>query len=346
MGLLDKILGKKANDTVRVEIKPFIEQHGPYMSTDLYFDLLELSFTQTHSTLPRELYDDIRAKKEKMDRFNESLFKATELNNKGIALEKEGKIDEAIAVYEQNIAGDCYPAHHSFDRLIILYGKRKDLDNKRRVLLRAIEVFGKGNTDGAKEYMGKLAAMDKPQPVYPKQAKLFHVDGMTLFARLNEMQRQMPEFKFYSTDAEPPRFQEYFKKERFEISRQFSKWLEEADYQDHCGRYDLSAELYERLVSEEYPFSKPYDRLVIIYGKAGLKDDVIRVLQSGINFFSELRQEQYEYVSRLAAKYGKMDFWNERYKASQKITYYYGAFELYNPYPCVERFQQRLNQIR
>ena len=41
-------------------------------------------------------------------------------------------------------------------------------------------------------------------------------------------------------------------------------WLEEANYQDHCGRYDLSAELYERLVAEEYPFSKPYDRLASI----------------------------------------------------------------------------------
>lgn len=142
MGLLDKILGKKTDDTVRVEIEPFIEQHGPYMSTDLYFDLLEQSFTKTHSTLPRELYDDIKAKKEKMDKFNEGLARATSLNNQGIALEKDGKIDEAIAVYEQNI-GDDYQTTHPYYRLAILYRKKKDYNNEIRVIDTALQYLCK-----------------------------------------------------------------------------------------------------------------------------------------------------------------------------------------------------------
>lgn len=74
---------------------------------------------------------------------NRALTHCAELNNEGMRLEKQGNIDAAIAIYEQNISADCYPATHSFDRLMILYRKRKDYENERRVILKAIMLFPK-----------------------------------------------------------------------------------------------------------------------------------------------------------------------------------------------------------
>ncbi len=74
---------------------------------------------------------------------NRALTRCTELNNEGMRLEKQGDIDAAITIYEQNISGDCYPALHSFDRLMILYRKRKDYENERRVIQKAIQIFPK-----------------------------------------------------------------------------------------------------------------------------------------------------------------------------------------------------------
>lgn len=74
---------------------------------------------------------------------NRALTHCAELNNEGMRLEKQGNIDAAIAIYEQNISGDCYPATHSFDRLMILYHKRKDYENERRVIQKAIHLFPK-----------------------------------------------------------------------------------------------------------------------------------------------------------------------------------------------------------
>ena len=74
---------------------------------------------------------------------NRALTRCAELNNEGMRLEKQGDIDAAIAIYEQNISGDCYPATHSFDRLMILYRKRKDYQNERRVIQKAIRLFPK-----------------------------------------------------------------------------------------------------------------------------------------------------------------------------------------------------------
>jgi tetratricopeptide (TPR) repeat protein len=69
-----------------------------------------------------------------------TLQNVASLNNKGIALEKASKIDEAISVYEKNIKSN-YPAAHSYDRLMILYKKDKRYFDELRVIKSALQVF-------------------------------------------------------------------------------------------------------------------------------------------------------------------------------------------------------------
>lgn len=64
----------------------------------------------------------------------------TELNNKGIELEKCGEISAAIAIYEECIKLR-YPATHAYWRLAVLYRKAKDRANEVRVIRVALEVF-------------------------------------------------------------------------------------------------------------------------------------------------------------------------------------------------------------
>lgn len=80
-----------------------------------------------------------------MERNFDKLNQCASLNNQGIELEKVGLIDEAIKVYEDNIEGDCYPATHSFERLMVLYRRRKDYANEIRVIEKAVSVFAKEN---------------------------------------------------------------------------------------------------------------------------------------------------------------------------------------------------------
>lgn len=62
------------------------------------------------------------------------------LNNKGIEQEKSGDEDGAIATYEECIKTG-YPAHHAYDRLLVIYRRRKDYENEKRVCLLAIDTF-------------------------------------------------------------------------------------------------------------------------------------------------------------------------------------------------------------
>lgn len=88
---------------------------------------------------------------------NQLLRDTAARNNEGTAYEKLGRVDEAIAIYEENIA-DGYPALHAFDRLMKIYRRRKDYQNEVRVIGRAIEVFFAENQRRADK-----AAEDEPQ---------------------------------------------------------------------------------------------------------------------------------------------------------------------------------------
>lgn len=92
-----------------------------------------------------EVDDDILsiALKDLKERQNENwrLHETARLNNIGIAAEKSGNIEKAIDAYEQNISIG-YKADHAFNRLRVLYKKRGDFKNMKRILLRYAEVFG------------------------------------------------------------------------------------------------------------------------------------------------------------------------------------------------------------
>lgn len=65
-------------------------------------------------------------------------------NNLGIQYEKEGDIDAAIEVYEKNTLLN-YPATHSYERLMVLYRKRKEYSKEIAVIEKAIELFSDEN---------------------------------------------------------------------------------------------------------------------------------------------------------------------------------------------------------
>ena len=69
-----------------------------------------------------------------------SFDKQLERNLKGIELEKLNEIDQSLELYEKNIE-ENFEGNHPYDRLAIIYRKKKDIFNEIRVLEKAIYVF-------------------------------------------------------------------------------------------------------------------------------------------------------------------------------------------------------------
>jgi tetratricopeptide (TPR) repeat protein len=64
----------------------------------------------------------------------------TARNLEGLTAEQSGEVEQAIALYERNVA-EGFPGDLPYGRLVALYERRGELDEAERVLRRGIEVL-------------------------------------------------------------------------------------------------------------------------------------------------------------------------------------------------------------
>ncbi len=117
--------------------KRFLTQNG-YLANSKPTQKGELAINTHHDVIAKH---DSRSQANLLNNTNLSKLKdPADINLKAMELEKQGEIDTAIALYETNIShrfdGNC-----PYDRLAIIYRKKKDYDNEIRVLETAIDVF-------------------------------------------------------------------------------------------------------------------------------------------------------------------------------------------------------------
>lgn len=321
----------------------------------------------SHIYIKEDAYNEVLEKKKQREYTQYIIQKTADLNNEGIRLEKSGSIDEAILIYEEAVKLEVV-ATHSYDRLMLLYRQKKDYENEIRVAKIAIGVFGKenekrmGNGYDINRYINciekasRAITGEKATFIYPKEPISIPVPKSgSLGAEFEYLLTKIPEFDFYkdkpddisTLEYQMPHIQITGKEtdRGLEINRIFLSMIQEAG--NYEQRYDLekAADLYEHIINEKCLKTAPYDRLIKIYSKAGLPNQEKRVLQLAISFFSELRLKQEEYVKQLAEKAGKLDFCLNRIDRKEKIFYYSGIFELYNPFPIVEKWKDRLNKL-
>lgn len=118
--------------------------------------------------IPQPLYDQWQCKINERDEFDRVLGETVGGNNLGIALERAGDIDGAVACYEKNIALG-YPATHAFERLRIIYKRRRDVVNELRVLRAGVAVFSAANDT-------RMASALRENPQYEKEIMAARLD--------------------------------------------------------------------------------------------------------------------------------------------------------------------------
>lgn len=126
----------------RIYIRSFIRKYMSVLPPDLFMELNKLSLQGTCAHITTNTIIELDRRLAERKAKDKALSDCARLNNKGKEYEKAGKITLAIRTYEKNIAGDCYPATHSFDRLMVLYRKQKEYDKELAVIEKALMVFG------------------------------------------------------------------------------------------------------------------------------------------------------------------------------------------------------------
>ena len=128
-----------------INLNSFIRKYSSVMPEDMFFTLQKASFEHSRIQITTSSIEELDRRLAVKKAEAKKLSQCAARNNKGKEYEKAGKIKQAIATYEKNIEGDCYPACRSFDRLMILYRKQKDYGNEVRVIEKAIKVLGKSD---------------------------------------------------------------------------------------------------------------------------------------------------------------------------------------------------------
>lgn len=106
----------------------------------------------------------------------------------GIDLEKESMIDEAISVYEKAITPKI-PMTHPYDRLMILYRKKKDYENEIRVIKEAIDVFMAENERRAgRAIEGDSSLYNQVMLAIESNESIRYEDGKYAFVQYNVME--------------------------------------------------------------------------------------------------------------------------------------------------------------
>lgn len=152
MGFFDK------KNCTTINIKEFINEYieGAVIPIDLLIELQEKQMQGiTSIQIPTSVVLEIKAKSNAYKYEREAMLKCTKLNNLGIHEEELGNIDYAIQIYEDNL-NSSFIAGHSFDRLMILYRKKKDYDNEIRVINKALDVLCKRYPQLKDKYLKRL----------------------------------------------------------------------------------------------------------------------------------------------------------------------------------------------
>ena len=296
----------------------------------------------------KENIDDVLHEIIYTDLYNERMS-SDKLVNIGYECYKNGDSEGAIAIYEKLIAKQGNNDEYPYNMLIHIYKERKDVENELRILAQAIEklpIRGNSHYEYQKRYERLIATSKKS--IYPTKAPIVTISKKhgDIF---EDCILNVPEFNFYNNGhngrydvihaSSKAKIEDVWK-----IQRYFKKLIQDADLAYTRKDYETAAKIYEQIVLENYWMPTPCDRLIKLYAKSGLHDDEIRVLKYGIGYFSQLRQKRLEYVKMLAKKYNAENFLNDRLATGGKITYYAGVFELYNPFPIIEKWEERLDK--
>ncbi len=343
MGLFD-LFKSKARNKISQENKDFAKA-------------MRYDFEQTKKEVEKLQAENASWQKE--------FYTIIDFRTKASSREKEGKLQEAIEEYaksvlfgEASLRLNLNNYAHDIDRLIVLYNKTKqksvladfleqliskypDYRDAQKWAVRLSSIKDtKPQTDGL-----KLDDIQKPLPNKPTLGEKFQTFLQTFpkFNFYHDMPEGMNTFEYLSLKKPVP-----FKKsaELRSFKDVFESILNKARIAENENNLKIAIEAYEKLVVEECFDTEPYERLMIIYRKLHWETEERRIIQTAISFFSHLKEKQRKNVLNLAQEFNMMDKALEYINSDKKVFYYGGTFELYNPYPIIEKWKVRMTKLK
>ena len=307
----------------------------------------EINYMDNISELDKQIQE-----KREQDEFwlkEEQIIKALTYYDKAKEHKRAKKYKNAITALEKaisilhNINCSHYSEIHSC--LINCYQKINDTENQTRVIKLAIELY-----DNPK-YSRMLNRINGKEKECLLNKESYQVTAQYNYGIIYDkhIKEHLPEFNFYHNKFNPFKHYDFEKDDMLPVIRTIDQYfhltLNEAEKAEMSELYEEAVELYEQLIAEGIYTPNAYERLIVLYSKANRNNDVIRILQDGINYFEKRRNRQKEYVRMLAKKYSEEDYCEMCIRTGKKIRYYCGYIVLYQDYPFIDKWKKRLAKL-
>lgn len=339
---------------------------------DLFKPKAHNKISQENQDFARTMQDDFEQTKKEVEKLqveNASWQKEfdtiIDFRTKASSLEKEGRLQEAIEEYAKSVLFGEVSGRlnlnnyaHDIGRLIVLYNKTK----QKTVLADFLETLISKYPDyrDAQKWAVRLSSIKdiKPQTdgLKLEDIEKVHPNKPTLGEKFQAFLYTFPKFNFYYDTPEGMNTFEYLSLKKpvpFEKSAElrsfkdaFESILNKARIAENENNLKVAISAYEKLVVEECFDTEPYERLMIIYRKLSWKTEESRIIQTAITFFSNFKEKQRKNVLNLAQEFKMTDKALEYINNDKKVFYYGGAFELYNPFPIIEKWKVRLAKLK
>lgn len=284
--------------------------------------------------------------------------RAKELLKQGKGFMKRKEFQKAVEELSKCIDLNTFSTKEAVDNLLSCYRKINDRENERRVALYAYNI---APLDVYKSIIDRLDGASGSMAIPDEQSVINKNLGLEFERELHKK----PEYTF--NVADDPRYElkslqlhqclssrkkksieNKFKKlyHRIgEIQYYFQSNIGNAKEHEKLGNTESAILIYERMIAEGCYITTPYERLIIIYNKMKRKNDCLRVLELGIRHFEDLESRQWAYVQYLTQKYNAQDKLNEELEYNGKVGSWYPFVNLYQKYPIVQKWKERLSKI-
>ena len=184
-------------------------------------------------------------------------------------------------------------------------------------------------------------------PIYPKTRVIYGGGEKVGDTFENVIRHRIPPFDFGLGEVamlyrKNPSYIRRDLREVYRIQEHFKSVLTAAGKYDKEGDYEKACYHYEQLLFEKYYDPEPIDRLIQIYGEAKLHKTQKEVLIEAIEQFKALRKSRGQYLEMLSMKSGLRNHAQQLIREATLVKYYDNAFELYNPFTIIDKWEKQL----
>ena len=306
----------------------------------------------------RALSQELKEIQAKNREWNKRFSKMGEIHDKGRQLEKDGSLVDAIKAYKKSIAygikyGFCFNNFaRSIERIVILLAKTKNTKELQKYLEELIVTYP-NKADDWRIRLAKINEKDSSQVGGFSYADIQKplLNNNPIGKQYDRYKLCLQEFNFYSDpNITPESGHRFLSPEQGRTMREyrekFESMMNDGKLAEAAGDTKKAIELYYKLIAEEFHRKEPFERLITIYKRLKWIDAEMDILSMAINELTLRRDEQKEYVLGLARKYGKLSFAQSYIDQGKRIQYFNGVFDLYNPYPIIAKWEERLKKLQ